>query len=353
MDNLYVIAPGEISTHLMKMIDAATAVSEHNMMITNPATIPDLKYKRILFAVELDQLGVNESLLVLMKHLFDKGIDSLFGSKAGILIYSKNEMYTKSMARDLIFWANQLGCSFPGHPLVEATGSYSNLLTWQKQYELSLEEICWMLCSQLTIRLLSNSNPIVSSPRITVLHSSSRKTSNTLMLWDLVKKHLPTAKIEELHVENGTVLDCIGCSYKTCMHYSLQNSCFYGGFMVQEVLPSIEKSDILIWICPNYNDSISANLMAVINRLTSLYRKTKLYDKSFFAIIVSGNSGSDTVAKQLIAALNVNKGLRLPPYFTLTATANDPGSINKIPNIEKIALHFASNILLEMDELKQ
>lgn len=345
MDSLYVIVPGDISCHLRRMIDAATAVSEHSIVITNTSTIPDLKQKRILFAVELDQIGVNLSLLVFMNKLFEKGNDSLLGSIAGILIYSKNEMYTKSMARDLIFGFNQLGCSFPGHPLVEATYSYNNFLTWKKQYNLSLEEICLIHCSQLANRILTYSQPFVSLPRITALHSSSRKTSNTLMLWDLVKQHLPIQQIEELHVENGTVLDCIGCSYRTCMHFSQQNSCFYGGVMVKEVLPAIEKADILIWICPNYNDSVSANLMAVINRLTSLYRKIKLYDKSFFSIIVSGNSGSDSVAKQLIGALNVNKGLHLPPYFALMATANDPGAIHKIPNINKISQHFASNIL--------
>ena len=118
--------------------------------------------------------------------------------------------------------------------------------------------------------------------------------------------------------------------------------------MVKEVLPAIENADALVWICPNYNDSVSANLMAVINRLTSLYRKTRLYDKSFFSIVVSGNSGSDSVTKQLIDALNVNKGLRLPPYATIMATSNDPGSILRVSNIEKKAKDFAENILKEL-----
>jgi hypothetical protein len=64
--------------------------------------------------------------------------------------------------------------------------------------------------------------------------------------------------------------------------------------------------------------------MAVINRMTALYKRVKFGDKTLFSVVVSGNSGSDCVAKQLIGALNINKGFRLPPYFALTATANDP-----------------------------
>lgn len=55
-------------------------------------------------------------------------------------------------------------------------------------------------------------------------------------------------------------------------------------------------------LCPNYNDALSANLTAFINRLTSLFRTTRFYDKALFAVVVSGYSGSDIVAEQLIAA---------------------------------------------------
>ena len=118
--------------------------------------------------------------------------------------------------------------------------------------------------------------------------------------------------------------------------------------MVQEILPAIEKADFLIWLCPNYNDVISAKLMAVINRLTILYNRVNFYKKSFFAIIVSGNSGSENVAMQLIGALNVNKGFQLPPYFALMEIANDPGAVKKIPDIRKKAFNFARNICKEI-----
>ena len=118
--------------------------------------------------------------------------------------------------------------------------------------------------------------------------------------------------------------------------------------MVEEIYPAVLESDAIVWICPNYNDAITANLSAVINRLTALFRQTKFYDKSIFSIVVSGNSGGDILSKQLIGALNVNKTFRLPPYFSIMATANDLGAILKVPDIEQMAKEFAINISKEI-----
>ncbi|WDC84159.1 NAD(P)H-dependent oxidoreductase [Caloramator sp. mosi_1] len=95
-------------------------------------------------------------------------------------------------------------------------------------------------------------------------------------------------------------------------------------------LPAIEEADAVVFICPNYNDAVSANLSAVINRITALYRRNPFYDKMLFSVIVSGNSGGDSVAKQLIGALNINKGFILPPYFAIMEIANDMGEIKKL-----------------------
>ena len=114
--------------------------------------------------------------------------------------------------------------------------------------------------------------------------------------------------------------------------------------MVEEIYPAILDCDILMMLCPNYNDSISANMSAVINRLTALYRKTKFYDKYIYSIIVSGFSGGDIIAQQLISALNINKTFMLPPDFALMETANNPGDVEKIENIKEKAKEFAENI---------
>ena len=64
-----------------------------------------------------------------------------------------------------------------------------------------------------------------------------------------------------------------------------------------------------------------------------------------FGIVVSGYSGGDLVAQQLISALNMNKTFRLPGYFSLLETANNPKEILEIEGIEKRAESFARTIL--------
>ena len=49
---------------------------------------------------------------------------------------------------------------------------------------------------------------------------------------------------------------------------------------------------------------------------------------------MSGYSGGDIVAQQLISGINMNKAFVLPPKFALIETANNPKSVMKIPGIE-------------------
>ncbi|MBM7614309.1 flavodoxin family protein [Alkaliphilus hydrothermalis] len=340
---IYVIMPSEPSQQLMKMVEAATK-EEVTYVIKSEDHLPNLQNKKILFAVELGEFGADLPLLQLLSVLHQRGNDSLKSSVGALVVHSDTELFTKSASAEIIFRANQMGCGFIGHPLVEATGSMRNFKTWQKTLDLSLEEISLRLSSQLGLRLREYSHKQVRDPKIAVLHSSSRATSNTLSLWSMISKGLKNPRVQELYIRNGSVFDCYGCSYKTCMKFSEQSSCFYGGVMTEDILPAIEESDSLVWICPNYNDSISSNLMAVINRLTTLYRRMNFYDKSIFSVIVSGNSGSDSIARQLIDALNINKGFYLPPYFSIMAIANDKGSIWKIPQIERRAFDFGEHI---------
>ncbi|SDY62767.1 NADPH-dependent FMN reductase [Proteiniborus ethanoligenes] len=349
MMDLYLIIPEKTSDVLSQMIDEIIE-GWNPIFIRDEKNLPNLQNKRIIFAVELNDAGINLGLYRILTEIFRRGKQALYSSIGGILMHSNTELYTKTVARDIIFLTNELGLSFLGRPLVEATGSLSNFLTMQKVSKKPLIDVCLDSCRDLSMRLKDPHLSAVENPKILVLHASSEHTSNTLMLWDMVKKHLGSHTVNEIHIENGTVQDCIGCPYKICKHYGQQTSCFYGGIMVEEVYPAILDSDVLIWLCPNYNDAISANLSAVVNRLTALFRKTKFYNKSFFSIIVSGNSGSDSVAKQLIGALNINKTFRLPPYFSLMATANDAGHINKVENIHDLAKEFALNVITETEK---
>jgi multimeric flavodoxin WrbA len=341
--DIYVIKPKEISDLLCLMINAACD-STSQISITDAAALPDLTNKRILLAVELNEAGYCIPIIEIISQLYKRGCNTLSGSKAALLIYSPNEYNTKSAASDIIFQLNLLGCQFPGHPVVEAVASLENFRTWQKTLPLTLTEICLEQCKKLGNLLSEFKVPQIKTPNIVALHSSSSSTSNTLALWNMIKSELTDYIIEELHVENGTVLDCKGCSFKTCLHYSKQSSCFYGGVLVKEIYPAIEKADAVIWLCPNYNDSVSANISAVINRLTALYRKTGFYDKALYAVVVSGNSGGDSVAMQLLDALCINKDFYLPANFCISATANDPGDVLEIEGIRKTAKTFAENI---------
>ena len=63
-----------------------------------------------------------------------------------------------------------------------------------------------------------------------------------------------------------------------------------------------------------------------------------------FALVVSGYSGGDIVAEQVIDALNCNKHFILPPHFALMETANDAGAALRLPGIETRTAAFARNI---------
>ena len=96
--------------------------------------------------------------------------------------------------------------------------------------------------------------------------------------------------------------------------------------------------------CPNYNDAVGANLTAFINRLTALFRTHRFYDKKLFAVIVSGYSGGDIVAEQLISGINMNKSFALPGKFAILETANDPRAIMNSRGVTQRAESFGGNM---------
>lgn len=349
MKRYYLILPEKPSSLLKEMINATTKNIEYEVL-ENFEQLPDLKNINIIFAIELPITGISNNLNNFFLELFNRGFDSLLGSEGIVLVHSQYQYFTKTTAQSIIFKSNLLGCRFPGRPLVEATGNLDNLIPLQKVYNLPLEEICLYLCSELGERFTNDKITKVKKPKILAIHSSNRNTSNTLTLWDMIKENLDITDITEINIQNATIVDCIGCPYKACKHYGQQTKCFYGGIIVQEVYPALLKADALVFICPNYNDMITANLVALINRLTALFRKTKFYDKTLFSIIVSGHSGGDALAKQLISSLNINKTFKLPPYFALMAVANDRGAIRKVPHIEELAKKFAENIIINIKQ---
>lgn len=303
-----------------------------------------LQGRRLLFAVALDEGGCNEAYYHMLSRL-RRDVSLLTGCVAGVIVTGVGEFYTKDVARDMVFAANQAGCAFLGRPLVEATGSLRNFRVQAQIGGVNEEAAFRASISELIERLAAWEKP---GPirHILALHASQRSTSNTLAFWELVRRALPPEmEVEEIGLRNGTVPDCNGCSYTACLHFGEQGSCFYGsGLMVQEVYPAVRRCDALVMLCANYNDALSANLTACVNRLTALFRQQRFYDKRLFGLVVSGYSGGDLLARQLISALNMNKSFFLPPHFCLLETANERGSLVRLPGIERRAADFARQI---------
>ncbi len=101
----------------------------------------------------------------------------------------------------------------------------------------------------------------------------------------------------------------------------------------------------MLFLCPNYNDAVSANLMALFNRMTNLLVQHTLYDKYLFGIVVSGYSGGDLVAQQLLGTMCFNKTAILPGRFCLMQTAHDPGSVRKVSGIGRRMAQFAQHMV--------
>ena len=304
---------------------------------------------RIIFAIPTGASGINLEFYRLIRFLRENS-GFLDGFVGGVLTDSKNDLYSKSVAKDLVFAANLAGCAFVGRPLVEGTRTLSNYSIIAGNLGTDLMGAYLESAKGLVKEVLETNFAKKECPKLLVLHASSHKTSNTYGIWNRVKEKLSGIEIKEIGLRNGTLSDCSGCPYKMCLHFGERGSCFYGGVMVEDVYPAVRAADAVLMLCPNYNDALSANLTAFINRLTSLFRTTRFYDKALFAIVVSGYSGSDIVAGQLIAALNMNKTFYLPGHFAMMETANDAGAAMKLSGIEERMDVFANQIEKELKQ---
>ncbi len=300
----------------------------------------------LLFVVAVDDFGIGEDFVRMLRSIRVMGKDALQGCAAGVVLLGSTELDTKNTVRELIFALNLAGCAFPERPLVEATGSMRNLRVTMRTHALeTLEDALAFSVEGLIERLLNFAPVRYPNPRLLVLHASDRPTSNTLALGDLVLDALDARfSVKTLSLRNGTIEDCRGCPYAVCSHYAEKGSCFYGGSISKEVIPAVQECDALLLLLPNYNDAVGANVTAFINRLTSLHISGGLSGQRLYAVVVSGYSGGDIVAKQAMGALCLNRSFLLPPHFCLMETANDPGEAVQLPGIRQRAASFAAQI---------
>lgn len=329
---------------LDEVLAHALAGVEHRT-VTHAAELSGLQGQTLLFAVPLGEYGVNLEYVSMLRRLRAQS-DLLEGCLAGIIVDGGGDLYTKSTASELAFALNTAGCALIGRPLVEATGYLTNFRIQAKNLGTDLGGAYKTAAAELVLRLQTFHFPQKQRPEILVLHASGHASSNTMNLWNRVRRKLEKrCSITEIGLRNGTLFDCSGCPYTVCFHFGEKGSCFYGGVMRDEVYPAVRRADAIVLLCPNYNDALSANLTAFINRLTSLFRQTRFYDKAVFGIIVSGYSGSDTVARQIISAMNMNKSFYLPSRFAILETANNPGEAVALPGVTDRLDNFAQHIL--------
>lgn len=308
------------------------------------AALPRLAGNRVLFALAMSDHGLDLEVISLIASL-RQNPDVMEGATGAIIIDGAGELYTKQTADMLALAANLAGCRFPGKPLVEATGSLDNWNIQSLRRGVSLAQAYRQAARELVVRLMEFSWRAKERPNVLLLHASDRTTSNTLQIGTkIVERLLPTCDIREISLQNGAIFDCRGCSYKTCAHFARQNSCFYGGVITNDVYPAINDCDALLLLCPNYNDSASANILAFINRLTSVLVYNSLYEKYLYAVVVSGYSGSDLVAQQVLGALCLNKTFMLPPRFCLMQTANYPGEAMQAEGMGQRIEKFAADM---------
>ncbi len=163
MESLYVVSPNvNISNSLEDMCQSFCKNFTSVEYITNCSEHTDFKNKKLLFILELDFTGFDLFMLNFLLELNHNDKNALENSTAMVLVHSSTELGTKRAAQDIIFMANNMGCNFLGHPIIECTGSLKNFLTWQKTLNNSLEEICLDLCYKLGRRLLDYKNTLLS-----------------------------------------------------------------------------------------------------------------------------------------------------------------------------------------------
>lgn len=352
MEKLVLVNPYCPEENKHKRLDMITKYSLEGVDYEEITTVEEfeqtnLRNRKILFTISLGKSGINLTWYGIMKYL-RLNTDALDGSVGGVILDGNCEFYTKSTGRSMVFTANHAGCTFPGRPLVEGTRTLKNYNI--QAHNLHTDNIgAYMNAGrELVQNILNYKKQLKEVPKLLVLHASKGSTSNSLALWEMVKYYLSDFEIDEISLRNGEIYDCRGCSYNTCRHFGEEGGCFYGGPIVEQIYPAILKCDGLVMVCPNYNDAIGANLTAFINRMTALFTMQRFYEKSLFGVVVSGYSGSDIVAEQLISGLNMNKTFALPGKFAILETANDPMAITFSEGIDERAEAFAENIRKHM-----
>ena len=348
MSDLILVKPTSKQTHNAERLEHILARSLKNHEYKTIKTADEfacasLKGKRVLFAISLDESGVNAEYYEILKkiRLEKKCMDNC---ECALIVDGASELHTKTVAGELALSANMSGGTFIGKSLVEGTGTLKNYNTIARNISTDNLEAYAKTADALIEHLLDFGKPKKNNPKILAIHAGHGEKSNTKVLWDMVRSYITDIETSEISLQDGEIKDCRGCAYAACLEFGKQKTCFFEDLITEKIYPALIECDALVLVSPNYNDAPTAYIMAFLNRLTALLRGNHLLNKQVFAVIVSGYSGGDLVASQLVRTLNMNRPFILPPRFALFETANNPGEVKEIPGIEKLASEFAVNI---------
>lgn len=332
-------------TRLGDVLEYALHELPFDMVTIDELPEVSLRGRRLCFALSVDESGVQPDYFRALGYL-RAHTGALEDSVGVLLVDGASEQYTKGLARTLVLAANASGCRFPGRPLVEATKSLKNFEVLSGVRGIDRFTAYRHTAKSLLSRLAAYVSPRFEQPQVLLLHASNPERSNTLALGRAVAKRLgPSIDTRELTLAHDAIYDCHGCGYTACVHYAEQESCFYGGLLPESVFPAIQACNALLLLCPNYNDAPSAHFAALLNRLNALLLRGESLEKDIYAIVVSGYSGSDIVAEQILGGFCLNKGFSLPPRFALLETANDPGEALALPGVAARLDAFSNGIL--------
>lgn len=299
------------------------------------------KFQRVLLVASINPIGYDEELLAFLAGAYEQG--TLEDTVVGVVVESKTSLHTREAGVQLLYHANKMGARMPGRSLVEAAENLENLLPLSEPLGKTPAELFQLQLEGLHRRL---DTPIAGTrqPKLSVWTIGRKEISATLAVWDLIHPHLSGIEVELLSFGNEMIRDCRGCAYELCKKMGEKSKCIYEDYVVEKLYPSIEQSDGILILSPNYNDMLPANFVSSINRLTALFRKRKFFDKSLFSLIVTGHTGAELLSRQLIGALHVNKTFALPPRFTWEVRAHNREAVQENPALPAQAIDFAQRI---------
>ncbi len=132
--------------------------------IETAAALHPLKGKKILFAVMVGETGINLEYFAMLQWMREHP-GCLEGSVGGVLVDGASELYTKSIGSELVFTANLAGCTFPGRPLVEGTGSLGNFTILARTMETDRFGAYLRSARELVERVCGFSQPRFERPK--------------------------------------------------------------------------------------------------------------------------------------------------------------------------------------------